>query len=186
MRSSVFVMPGKHVIVKALLALILGPIAISGAFMLTNPDGDHFVGKMRDSLRVDRTFDQLDTLVKTIRQFVLKHPASASSNLMSELTQRQILPGRMISMNQKGLVVLSPWNTEISTTNESGAFGITVLMSQFGCLKALASVFSASGVSVNGQRLKLPINKDSAVKHCRDVPIPEVTFWYALDAEGKP
>ncbi len=181
-------MPDKYVIAKALLAMLLGPIAITGALILKNPDGNHFVGDLRDRLRVERAFDQVDILVKAIRQLVLQQPSSATSDFMLELTQKPIIPGRMIGATPKGLVILSPWNTEITTANEREAFGITVPMSQLGCLKALALLSASrySDVSVDGQRLKLPINNESAVKNCRGGrPIPEVTLWFPFVAAGK-
>jgi hypothetical protein len=194
MRSLVFVMPDKHVVARALLALILGPIAVAGALMLKNPDAEHFVGEMRDGLRVDRMFDQLDILVKAIRRLVLQHPAAATSDLMLQLTQKQIvlgeqiILGRMIGMTPDGLlVVLSPWHTKMTTVNEREAFGIIVPMSQFGCTKTLGLLSASrdSGVSVNGQRLKLPVDNDSATKHCKGQATPDVTFWFTFDADGK-
>ena len=173
---------------KAWLAIALGPIAVAGAFVLKNPDGDHFLGKLRDSLRVARALDQVEILVKIVRKLIVQIPPGSRNNLMAELIEKQIVPNSMVRNTNEGVVVLSPWSTTITTANENRGFGITVPTSQLGCVKILMSS-SGSGVyaiSVNGQRLKLPIKDNDATKSCvSGKSIPDVTFWFHADVDGK-
>jgi hypothetical protein len=184
--------PETYHIVKAVLAVVLGGLAIAGGVILKNPDGDHFIGKFRDRLRVGRSLDQVDALAKIIRQFVVRRPSTASSDLMSllidEHIRKPILPTGMVAVREKGVVVLSPWSTEVTTATEGRAFAVTVPMSQLGCVKVLESLSASNAfsVSINGQRFSVPVTNRSAADRCLEKSIPDVAFWFSFAANAKP
>ncbi len=185
-------MPETYHIVKAVLAVVLGGLAIAGGVILKNPDGDHFIGKFRDSLRVGRSLDQVDALAKIIRQLVARRPSSASSDLMSllidEHSRKPMLPSGMVAVRGKDVVVLSPWSTEITIATEGRAFAVTVPMSQLGCVKVLESLATSNAfsVSINGQRFRVPLTDGSAADRCVAKSIPDVAFWFTFTANAKP
>ena len=108
---------------------------------------------------------------------------------MAELIERLVVPSRMSRHTNEAVVVLSPWNTTITTVNEYGGFGITVPTSRLGCMKILTSQ-SRSGfyaISINEQRFNMPIKDNAASSNgMGGKSIPDVTFWFRANVEGTP
>jgi hypothetical protein len=146
--------------IKTSLALILSIVAVIGSWILKNPDGDHFFGRIRDDIRVERVTVQIARLSDVYRSRRLDStPAPTPSN---------------------PTLAVSPWGTIIEVQSKDTYFSIKVPVSSYGCYRLLLKMGKANLVSAsaNEVRMILPISSISEIKGCTSNSINILTFLF--------
>jgi len=146
--------------IKTSLALILSIVAVIGGWVLKNPDGDHFFGRIRDDIRVERVTVQIARLSDFYR--------SRRIDLTPALTP------------SNPTLAVSPWGTNITLQSEDTYFSIKVPVSSYGCYRLLLKLGKANLASAyaNEVRATLPISSISEIRGCTSNSINTMTFSF--------
>lgn len=173
----------KITLVKTLLAIILGPAVVAGAWVFNDPDGNNFVGVIRDNIRVARVAEQITTLTIAVRRHFDNPPyyGPILTDLTPALLRSRSIPIKMIDATVLPPVIRSPWGTKILLQSERHSFSITVPVSSYGCYKLLLTLGRASivGAYANGVQQKLPISSKSDIQGCTPNAINVVKFSFS-------
>lgn len=173
----------KHPVVtpiKTALALTLGLVALVGMWVSKKPDGNHFFGRFRDDIRVERIIEQMIILSDAIRKH--HHTGSSYGITGTDLTPALIasseIPEKMI--NHASQILLSPWGTEITLLSEGSSFLITVPVSSYGCYRLMLALgkTTIAAAYANGVQQSLPISSISDIKGCIRLSINTLTFSF--------
>ena len=167
---------------KTLVALGFGPAAVFGIWVCSAPDGDNFVGALRDDIRVSMVAEQVVTLTNAIRHMIgsVSARGSAKSSLTAALIESGGVPIRMIDGTVVPPVIRSPWGTEIALSSEGHSFSISVPVSSYACAELLLKLgrgFVANAYA-NGVRQQLPLASKSDVQGCTANAINVVKFSF--------